>query len=61
MFYCGNDPEAKAVAAKIIEQFGWEGADMGSAGPGPGAAVPALVHPGFRANHWTHAFRLLWS
>jgi predicted dinucleotide-binding enzyme len=61
MFYCGNDAAAKEVVARIIDQFGWEGADMGTA-----AAARALEPlcqlwciPGFRENRWTHAFRLL--
>jgi predicted dinucleotide-binding enzyme len=24
MFYCGNDAAAKAVVARILEQFGWD-------------------------------------
>ena len=47
--------------ARIIEEFGWEGADMGMA-----AAARALEPlcqlwciPGLRENRWTHAFRLL--
>jgi predicted dinucleotide-binding enzyme len=31
MFYCGDDAGAKPIVAKIIEQFGWAGADMGTA------------------------------
>lgn len=61
MFYCGNDAGAKKAVARIIEQFGWEPADMGTA-----AAARALEPlcqlwciPGFRENRWTHAFRLL--
>jgi 8-hydroxy-5-deazaflavin:NADPH oxidoreductase len=62
MFYCGNDEEAKKVAAKIIEQFGWEPADMGSAKAA--RAIEPLCQlwciPGFRANEWTsHAFHML--
>jgi 8-hydroxy-5-deazaflavin:NADPH oxidoreductase len=63
MFYCGNDPAAKAVVAKILEGFGWEPADMGSAVAA--RAIEPLCQlwciPGLRQNHWTHAFRLLWS
>lgn len=63
MFYCGNDSEAKAVVARILEQFGWEPADMGSAAAA--RAIEPLCQlwciPGFRQNHWTHAFALLWS
>jgi predicted dinucleotide-binding enzyme len=61
MFYCGNDAGAKAFAARIIDQFGWEGADMGSAVAA--RAIEPLCQlwciPGFRENNWTHAFRLL--
>jgi predicted dinucleotide-binding enzyme len=63
MFYCGNDPTAKGVVARILEEFGWEAADMGSAVAA--RAIEPLCQlwciPGFRQNHWTHAFRLLWS
>jgi predicted dinucleotide-binding enzyme len=62
MFYCGNDEGAKRDVAKILEQFGWEGADMGSAKAA--RAIEPLCQlwciPGFRANAWTdHAFALL--
>ena len=60
MFYCGNDEDAKAVVRRILEQFGWEPADMGTA-----VAARALEPlcqlwciPGFRENTWTHAFAL---
>jgi predicted dinucleotide-binding enzyme len=61
MFYCGNDPAAKAEVARLLEQFGWEAEDMGTA---VGArAVEALAQvwciPGFLRNDWSHAFRLL--
>jgi predicted dinucleotide-binding enzyme len=29
MFYCGDNAEAKATVARVLEQFGWEAADMG--------------------------------
>jgi 8-hydroxy-5-deazaflavin:NADPH oxidoreductase len=61
MFYCGNDPQAKAVVAQLLEHLGWEGADMGSAVAS--RAVEPLAQlwciPGFRENEWMHAFRLL--
>jgi len=31
MFICGNDAAAKQSVEKILEQFGWETADMGKA------------------------------
>jgi 8-hydroxy-5-deazaflavin:NADPH oxidoreductase len=61
MFYCGNDAPAKAVVAKILEQFGWVGEDMG--GAAAARALEPLAQlwciPGFRDNDWVHAFRLL--
>jgi len=62
MFYCGNDAGAKAIVARIINQFGWEGADMGTAKAA--RAIEPLCQlwciPGFRENKWTgHAFHLL--
>jgi 8-hydroxy-5-deazaflavin:NADPH oxidoreductase len=61
MFYCGNDPAAKAVVARVLEQFGWDGEDMG--GATAARALEPLAQlwciPGFRENDWMHAFRLL--
>jgi predicted dinucleotide-binding enzyme len=63
MFYCGNDAEAKAWVAKLLDAFGWEPADMGTAVAA--RAIEPLAQlwciPGFRQNHWTHAFHMLWS
>jgi predicted dinucleotide-binding enzyme len=61
MFYCGNDAGAKAVVAHLLEQFGWDAADMGEARAA--RAIEPLAQlwciPGFRENDWMHAFRLL--
>jgi predicted dinucleotide-binding enzyme len=63
MFFCGNDADAKAWVAKLLDAFGWEAADMGSAVAA--RAIEPLAQlwciPGFRQNHWTHAFHVLWS
>ena len=61
MFYCGNDPAAKEIVAKIIEQFGWDGEDMGDATAARALEPLAQLWciPGFRDNDWSHAFRLL--
>jgi predicted dinucleotide-binding enzyme len=63
MFYCGNDADAKAWVRKVLEQFGWQPADMGSAVAA--RAIEPLAQlwciPGFRQNHWTHALQLLWD
>jgi predicted dinucleotide-binding enzyme len=61
MFICGNDEGAKAVTVQILEQFGWETADMGK------AEAARAIEPlcmlwcilGFTKNEWTHAFKLL--
>jgi len=62
MFYCGNDEGAKGAVARILDQFGWDGADMGTAKAA--RAIEPLCQlwciPGFRQNEWTsHAFHLL--
>jgi 8-hydroxy-5-deazaflavin:NADPH oxidoreductase len=61
MFYCGNDAAAKAVVGKVLEQLGWEGADMGSAIAARAIEPLAVLWciPGFREDQWDHAFRLL--
>jgi hypothetical protein len=62
MFYCGNDTAAKAIVSRILDQFGWDGADMGTAKAA--RAIEPLCQlwciPGFRENEWAnHAFALL--
>ncbi len=63
MFYCGNDADAKTFVAKVLDQFGWEPADMGTAVAA--RAIEPLAQlwciPGFRENTWTHAFKVLWK
>jgi 8-hydroxy-5-deazaflavin:NADPH oxidoreductase len=61
MFYCGNDTAAKAVVARILEQFGWDAEDMGGASAARAIEPLAILWciPGFRENEWIHAFRLL--
>jgi predicted dinucleotide-binding enzyme len=61
MFICGNDATAKQVVRQILDQFGWETADMGQAEAA--RAIEALcmlwLIPGFSRNQWSHAFKLL--
>jgi predicted dinucleotide-binding enzyme len=62
MFYCGNDRDAKAIVATILDRFGWDGADMGTAKAA--RAIEPLCQlwciPGFRENAWAnHAFAFL--
>jgi hypothetical protein len=61
MFICGNDDGAKKTVRGILDQFGWETADMGTA-TAARAIEPLCILwciPGFRENSWTHAFKLL--
>jgi predicted dinucleotide-binding enzyme len=63
MFYCGNDAQARDEVKQILEQFGWEPADMGSA-LAARAIEPLCVLwciPGFRQDSWSHAFKVLWE
>lgn len=61
MFICGNNEDAKKTVARILDEFGWETADMG--GAEAARAIESLCMlwciPGFLRNQWTHAFKLL--
>jgi len=61
MFLCGNDDSSKKTVAAILDQFGWEAADMG--GVEAARAIEPLCRlwciPGFLNNQWTHAFKML--
>jgi predicted dinucleotide-binding enzyme len=61
MFICGDDESAKSVARGILDQFGWETADMGGAVAARAIEPLCMLWclPGFLRNEWTHAFRLL--
>ena len=61
MFICGNDSGAKATVTKILDQFGWETEDMGSAEAARAIEPLCMLWciPGFTRNQWTHAFKLL--
>jgi 8-hydroxy-5-deazaflavin:NADPH oxidoreductase len=61
MFYCGNDPAAKATVARVLDQFGWDAEDMGGAMAARAIEPLAVLWciPGFLRDSWTHAFKLL--
>jgi predicted dinucleotide-binding enzyme len=61
MFICGNDEAARKATGKILDQFGWETADMGSAEAARAIEPLCMLWciPGFLRNEWTHAFKLL--
>ena len=63
MFIAGNDPGAKKEATALLDQLGWEVADMGKVeGARPIESLCMLwCIPGFVQNQWTHAFKLLKS
>ena len=62
MFICGNDEAAKRQVRGILDQFGWETADMGTA-EAARAIEPLCILwciPGFARNDWgPRAFKLL--
>ena len=61
MFICGNDQNAKGAVAQIVELFGWDCEDMGNSTAARAIEPLCMLWciPGFRENHWTHAFKLL--
>ena len=63
MFICGNNQAAKQMVGKILDQFGWETADMGGAEAARAIEPLCMLWciPGFLRNEWTHAFKLLRS
>lgn len=61
MFICGNDEEAKKIVSGILDQFGWETANMGKAEAARAIEPLCMLWciPGFLRNDWVHAFKLL--
>jgi 8-hydroxy-5-deazaflavin:NADPH oxidoreductase len=61
MFICGNDEKAKQTVSNVLEQFGWETADMGKAEAARAIEPLCMLWciPGFLRNEWVHAFKLL--
>ena len=61
MFICGNDKGAKAQVKTILDQFGWETADMGMVEAARAIEPLCMLWciPGLSQNSWTHAFKLL--
>jgi len=61
MFICGNDDAARKTVTGILDQFGWETADMGMAEAARAIEPLCMLWciPGMLRNEWTHAFKLL--
>jgi 8-hydroxy-5-deazaflavin:NADPH oxidoreductase len=61
MFICGNNENSKKTVSKILDQFGFDVADMG--GVESARAIEPLCMlwciPGMLKNEWSHAFKLL--
>jgi len=61
MFICGNDEAAKVAVRGILDELGWETADMGRAEAARAIEPLCMLWciPGLLHNDWTHAFKLL--
>ncbi|HJW12539.1 MAG TPA: NAD(P)-binding domain-containing protein [Albitalea sp.] len=61
MFICGNDAAAKQAVRGIVEQFGWEAADMGQAEAARAIEPLCMLWciPGLLRGEWSHAFKLV--
>ena len=61
MFICGNDAAARKTVTTVLDQFGWETAEMGVAAAARAIEPLCMLWciPGFLQNDWTHAFKLL--
>lgn len=63
MFICGADQPAKELVTRLLDQFGWEAADMGDVEAARAIEPLCMLWciPGLRHGQWTHAFKLLES
>jgi len=61
MFICGNNDSSKKEVEAILDKFGWETEDMGTAEAARVIEPLAILWclPGFLRNQWNHAFKLL--
>jgi hypothetical protein len=61
MFICGNNEAAKLTVTALLDELGWETADMGGAEAARAIEPLSMLWciPGFLHNQWTHAFKLL--
>ncbi|NQZ01815.1 MAG: NAD(P)-binding domain-containing protein [Bdellovibrionales bacterium] len=61
MFLCGNNDSAKSNVSEVLDKFGWETEDMGTAKAARAIEPLCMLWciPGFKDNQWSHAFKLL--
>jgi predicted dinucleotide-binding enzyme len=61
MFICGNDAAAKQTTRDILDKFGWQTEDMGTATAARAIEPLCMLWciPGMLQGEWSHAFKLL--
>jgi 8-hydroxy-5-deazaflavin:NADPH oxidoreductase len=61
MFTCGNDHDAKRIVTQVLDQFGWEIADMGTVEAARAIEPLCMLWciPGLLRNEWAHAYKVL--
>lgn len=61
MFVCGNSEAAKDEVRAILDDFGWECEDLGSASAARAIEPLCILWciPGFLRNDWLHAYKVL--
>jgi predicted dinucleotide-binding enzyme len=61
MFICGNNEASKKEVVAILDQFGWDIADMGKATSARAIEPLCMLWciPGMLQGQWNHAFRLI--
>ena len=61
MFICGDNDASKSELKEILDQFGWETADMGKVEAARAIEPLCMLWciPGLSENKWTHAFKLM--
>ncbi|MDJ0646500.1 MAG: NAD(P)-binding domain-containing protein [Flavobacteriaceae bacterium] len=61
MFICGNNEDAKKQVSEILDIFGFEVEDFGTAQAARAIEPLCMLFciPGFLKNQWTHAYRLM--
>jgi predicted dinucleotide-binding enzyme len=61
MFICGNEEAAKQQTREILDDFGWDVEDLGSAAAARAIEPLCILWciPGFLRNDWVHAYKVL--
>jgi 8-hydroxy-5-deazaflavin:NADPH oxidoreductase len=61
MFICGNSEDAKSEVKEILDKFGFETEDMGTAQAARAIEPLSMLWciPGFQKNDWNHALKMM--